>query len=274
MIICAKIKVISAPVAQQIERSRPKGKAAGAIPARGTKMSKPIFRKISFSLFFIGLGVGLLLATQWKVRPTRAVSLIDPYLSLKNTNEKLSQEQSALKNEIAELHKNNSQASRNLKENETETKGKVEILEQYKKEIGLVPLNGKGIIIIMDDSSLGDITENSIAHAADLRDTVNFLWGKGAKAISINGERVVASTSIDCIVNTILINKTKITNPFVIMAIGNQNEIFDSLKDSNSLSDIKSRVSEEGLKFEIKKEEVNIPVFNGSFLVKNAKSIN
>ena len=49
---------------------------------------------------------------------------------------------------------------------------------------------------------------------------VNFLWSENATAISINEERISPNSHISCIGATILINQTRINNPFQIKAIG------------------------------------------------------
>ena len=49
---------------------------------------------------------------------------------------------------------------------------------------------------------------------------VNELLAAGAEAVSINGERVVATTAIRCVGPTILVNNVRSSVPFVIKAIG------------------------------------------------------
>ena len=49
---------------------------------------------------------------------------------------------------------------------------------------------------------------------------LNLLWLAGAEAVSLNGERVVATTSIYCVGSTILVNDTRLSPPYEFLAIG------------------------------------------------------
>ena len=54
----------------------------------------------------------------------------------------------------------------------------------------------------------------------DLRDIVTALWASGAEAISINGERLVATSSIYGVGASVLVNTAFLSPPFQIEAIG------------------------------------------------------
>lgn len=60
---------------------------------------------------------------------------------------------------------------------------------------------------------------------------VNQLKFEGAKAISINGQRIVNTTSIISIENTMLVNNKRITNPFIIKAIGSKDLLNNSMQN-------------------------------------------
>lgn len=212
---------------------------------------------------------GILITAQWRSIPARVMNPIAPYVSLKDTKDSLYEEQSQLKNEIADLQKLIEENQKNS-ENSTLTKVELADLRAKKAQAGLTKLNGPGVIINLDDSKMTPATEDSIVHAADVRDSLNLLWGAGAEAISINGQRVVINTAVDCIVNTILINNIRISTPIRIEAIGDQNLMYSRLTDVNALSDIYRRRADQGLKFDISKNnDITVPIFDGSFDIQN-----
>lgn len=228
--------------------------------------------KATFFLLLLGLGIGLLMTVQWKTKPLRASS--DPvnyYISLKDTKNILTDEQNNLRSEIEQKQSEITNIQNLLKKNSS-SKKTVEELEGYKVRLGLTEIKDSGVVITIDDAKDSIANIDSIAHAADLRDLVNFLWGVGAEAISINGERVVFTTSIDCIVNTILINSTKTTAPFTVNVIGDSKILEKQLNNSNNLKDIKKRVKTEGLIFNVVvNKEITIPAYKSSFVVDYAK---
>ena len=212
---------------------------------------------------------GILITAQLRSLPSRVSDPIAPYLSLKETSDSLYSEQKQLKDEIKSLHEDIQKAQA---DSDSLTLGKDQLATLQGKSalVGLTQLSGPGVKLTMDDSKTVTPTENSIVHASDLRDVTNTLWGAGAEGISINGQRIVINSAIDCIVNTILINDVQISEPFVIEAIGNKDILTDRLTGSANLEGILNRKDKEGLIFDVqKKDEIILPIFTGSFEFKN-----
>jgi len=99
--------------------------------------------------------------------------------------------------------------------------------EQELKEnnlyLGLTEVYGEGIIITLDDNRNVEGDELNISqylvHEVDLLQIINELYNAGADAISINDNRIVASSSVLCDGNIIRVNGKIITVPIVIKAI-------------------------------------------------------
>lgn len=120
-----------------------------------------------------------------------------------------------LESERANSTKNNSE----LEQLETNIKN-------YNKILGTTEVIGKGISITVNDNqkiSLNNWLADPnllIVHDTDLIHIVNELKNAGAEAISINDQRLVQTTAIECDGNVIKINGQKIAAPFEIKAIG------------------------------------------------------
>jgi len=230
--------------------------------------------KIAIVLIILGIGLGLLITAQWRTKTLRVSNSVTPYVSLAGTRDKLTLEQNNLKKQITELQGAIKDDQNKLKK-QSQSKKQVEKVEKYKDLIGVTEKQGSGVTIKLDDSHTGIANTDSITHAADLRDIINLLWGAGAEAIAINGERIVQNTSIDCIVNTILINSSKTTAPFTISALGDDKRMMEELQKDDNLQDLRKRVKSDGVIFEINQAgNLVIPAFDGSFPIKYAKSMN
>lgn len=238
------------------------------------RVSKEAFKKtrivaIRSFLTIIGVAFGVLVTAQWNSVPDRVTNPIAPYTSLKETKDSLYSEQAELKSEIKNLQ-DSIQKIQKESLNSSLSSNQLETLKNEKARAGLTKLNGPGIILTLDDSKNGATSEDSIVHAADLRDVVNLLWSSGAEAISINGQRVVVNTAIDCIVNTILVNDARIAAPFRIEAIGDQSFMYDNLASQLILSNIHDRQKNQGLVFDLSRNnDITVPVFDGSFDLKS-----
>jgi uncharacterized protein YlxW (UPF0749 family) len=227
-----------------------------------TEIPKVIAIRLLIAIFCIGFGI--LISAQLRTLPERVTNPIAPYVSLNETKEELYTEQSQLKDEIKSLQVS-IQESQAQAENVVLSKDEIAKLNYKKAQAGLTKLNGPGVIIVLDDSVTSVATESSIVHAADIRDILNLLWGSGAEAIAINGQRVVVNTAVDCIVNTILLNNVRLATPFQIEAIGNQNLMYDKVTNQKILEDLYKRKRENGVIFDVRKnDDITVPLFDGS----------
>lgn len=108
-----------------------------------------------------------------------------------------------------------------------------EDLLKYKAQAGYETLSGPGIRIRIGDKLLekaisGNI-DNDLIHDMDVLNIINDLKAAGAEAISINGERLIYNTGIQCGGPVVLVNQKSITAPFVISAIGDAEQLYASV---------------------------------------------
>ena len=92
-------------------------------------------------------------------------------------------------------------------------------LQQANTILGNTDVEGEGIVVTLRETNT---EETGVINANDLLDIVNELKNAGAEAISINGQRIVANSVIDCDGSVIRVNGVKIGAPFEIKAIGLQ----------------------------------------------------
>ena len=139
--------------------------------------------------------------------------------------------------ELQEAEKNLENIRKVATTDKEDSKEKQEELNRNNTLIGLTNVVGEGVIVTMkDDSSVTvetisptDDISRHIVHDADIKSIVNELKNAGAEAISINGQRVVSTTSITCEGNVININGEKVGSPFIIKAIGQSLRLYSAL---------------------------------------------
>lgn len=107
-------------------------------------------------------------------------------------------------------------------------------MEALRTRAGETTLKGKGIILTIDDSKqavkAGENKNLYIIHDEDLLRVINELRAAGAEAISLNGQRLLATSEVRCVGPTVLVNETRLAAPFVISAIGDPQTLESSLK--------------------------------------------
>lgn len=144
------------------------------------------------------------------------------------------------------------------------------------KVLGLTEVTGSGIIVTLNDNQkispsnyLGD-PNDLLVHDTDIIRVVNELKNAGAEAISINDQRIVTTSSIECVGSVIKINGTKVGAPFKINAIGLQEALINVNRSGGYLWRMKE---DWGLDVNIKKEDnIIIPKYTGLIKFEYAES--
>jgi uncharacterized protein YlxW (UPF0749 family) len=95
---------------------------------------------------------------------------------------------------------------------------------------GFESVRGDGVRVRMDNPPYAD--ENSSIRDADLALLANALWGAGAEAIAINGQRLTAASGIRNSGLAIEVHGIGIAPPYTITAIGNQRTLSANFVDS------------------------------------------
>ena len=126
-------------------------------------------------------------------------------------------------------------------------------LEKARLAVGLTGLRGPGVVIEIADSKRvvpdGENPANYIVLVDDLRDIVAALWASGAEGISINGERLVATSSIYGVGASVLVNTAFLSPPFRIDAIGSQGLLDRFMTNPAFLGRVAQRIQAFGLEF-------------------------
>ena len=161
------------------------------------------------------------------------------------------------------------------KEQSTEESSKLveKELEQTKMYLGKTDVEGQGITIKIQENTNqnNNSEEESVTpiSAEDLLVIVDYLKLAGAEAISINDQRIIPTTSINCAGNITRVNGEIVGTPFVIKAIGGS---FDTLERPGGYIDWLRE--DYGIDIKVKKQSnLTIEKYNGVINYKYAKEV-
>lgn len=225
----------------------------------------------------LGLGVGIYLAITWQASAPKVVAQPEGARQVaKETIGRLEAEQAELKLRIGELRENVASRQAEVTKGKSVLLGADEALETLRAAAGESSVRGPALRVTLDDSasrkpSAGDDVSSYIVHEYQLRDVLNVMWEAGAEAIAINGERIVASTSIYCVGSTIMVNSTRLSPPYEIVAAGDPAKLDEWLNSPAVLGDLKQRVKTYGLVFKaVRERDALIGPYTGSQPVRYA----
>jgi uncharacterized protein YlxW (UPF0749 family) len=97
-------------------------------------------------------------------------------------------------------------------------------------QAGTTALKGPGVEVRLSDSDRSPPSPDAAGayriHDNDLQLVVNALFGAGAEAVAVNGNRVVVTTPIRAAGDTIVVNFRPLNPPYRVVAIGADREAF------------------------------------------------
>ena len=195
---------------------------ADALPGRDPRDRGLRQLRISLSLA-LGI-VGFVIAAQWNSQATRTEYTSSAQQVLARQVFELEADQQALRAEIAQHEDTIAEFQQSGGISQSALKDLNDRLASSRLAAGLTEVRGPGVVVALSNSSLivpeGANPDDYIVQADDLRDIVIALWGSGAEAISINGQRLVSTSSIYGVGPVIVVNGVFLSPPFQIAAIG------------------------------------------------------
>lgn len=141
---------------------------------------------------------------------------------------------------------------------------------------GLTPVEGPGLRVTLDDSDLDEPPSGSgvndlVIHSQDVQAVVNALWRAGAEAVAINGQRLVSTSAVLCVGNTLLLNGTVHSPPYQVVAVAASRDRFES---DRLVRRLKTASSTFGLRFSVEREAtLEVPAYRGSARLTYARPI-
>ncbi len=147
----------------------------------------------------------------------RASELQSELLREKNKNEELSkrlEDLQKINNTFVSSQGETSKISALLKEE----------LDRTKIIAGLVSVKGSGIILSIADDEVFDVSDSNILYV------LNELRASDVQAISVNNERIIATSEVRKAGNYIMINGRQMVSPFVIKAIADPLKLEHALR--------------------------------------------
>jgi uncharacterized protein YlxW (UPF0749 family) len=149
--------------------------------------------------------------------------------------------------------------------------------------IGLAPVHGPGLVVSLDDAPRlapgeqrpGNPTpDDLVVHEQDVLAVINALWAGGADAVSVMGDRIVATSTVRCVGNTLLLHGAVYSPPFVVRAIGDPDRLARALGESPGVLFFQSYVKEYNLGFDEERvDDMAMPAYEGTLQLTHSEVV-
>jgi uncharacterized protein YlxW (UPF0749 family) len=154
-------------------------------------------------------------------------------------------------------------------------------IQQLSPVAGFTSMVGPGLVVTLNDAPQVDLStpeserpdvNDLLIHQEDVQSVVNALWAGGAQGVSLMGKRVIATSAVKCVGNTLLLHGKVYSPPFRIEAIGDVTKLTKSLRDDPNVAILQDYVDLFGLVYEVQRAAlIELPPYEGSLLLDNVQ---
>ena len=219
------------------------------------------------------LTFGVLVGAQLRSLSDRPALSTRYQLTLLEAVKNLETEQAVLQTQLVGLRAGLDVIQHSAARVDAATAAVVAQVEELKRVAGLTEEQGDGVRVVIDDARLpanSPAIERGIIHAQDLTDLFNAAWRGGARAISVNGERIVGSSA--CVGATIQINGVLMSPPFEFAIIGSTDALLQSF-GGRDLAGLRLRRDLLGLRFDVlPASALVVPAYAGPMNIRYASA--
>ncbi|HEX8971181.1 DUF881 domain-containing protein [Oryzihumus sp.] len=137
---------------------------------------------------------------------------------------------------------------------------------------GTEAVRGPALTVTLNDAKRsaaslpqGFTADDIVVHQQDVQGVVNALWAGGAEAMMLQDQRVISTSAVRCVGNTLILQGRVYSPPYVIRAIGDVQGMQQSLDTNPTVRIYKQYVDVLGLGYDVKTSNVaTFPAYTGT----------
>jgi uncharacterized protein YlxW (UPF0749 family) len=138
--------------------------------------------------------------------------------------------------------------------------------------VGTQAVTGPQLSVSLDDAKRtaaslpkGYTADDIVVHQQDVQSVVNALWAGGAEAMMLQDQRVISTSAVRCVGNTLILQGRVYSPPYVIRAIGDLSALRTALDQSPQVTIYRQYADLLGLGYDVTgKGEASFPAYTGS----------
>ncbi|WNM28923.1 DUF881 domain-containing protein [Streptomyces sp. Li-HN-5-11] len=164
------------------------------------------------------------------------------------------------------------------------TKAQDEKLAALEGSAGTQELKGRAVTVTLNDAppnataKLPGYPEPQpdylVIHQQDLQAVVNALWDGGAKGVKVMDQRLISTSAVRCVGNTLILQGRVYSPPYKITAVGDPDRLKQALADSPAIQNYMVYVNVYGLGWKVTDDgTVTLPGYSGTVDLHYAKPV-
>jgi uncharacterized protein YlxW (UPF0749 family) len=148
-------------------------------------------------------------------------------------------------------------------------------LAALERRAGTQKLKGEAVSVTLDDAppnataKLPGYPEPEpdylVIHQQDLQAVVNALWQGGAEGIKVMDQRLISTSAVRCVGNTLILQGRVYSPPYKITAVGDPEKLKNALSASPAIQNYMVYVNVYGLGWQVEEDgTVTLPGYSGT----------
>jgi uncharacterized protein YlxW (UPF0749 family) len=152
-------------------------------------------------------------------------------------------------------------------------------VDALRASVGLTAVTGPGVTVTLWDAPRsvreqpGVDVSQLLVHQQDIEAVMNALWSAGAEAMSVQDQRVISTTGVKCVGNSVIVDGVPYAPPYVIQAIGDPSRLLAALDTSDYLALYRSTAALYQLGWKVEPSDaLDLPGYAGSLTLNSARA--
>lgn len=136
--------------------------------------------------------------------------------------------------------------------------------------VGLTEVIGPGVTVSLDDAQppatlpKGYTGDDYIVHQEDVQGVVNALWRGGASGVTVMGQRLISTSAVRCVGNTVILQGQVYSPPFIIEAVGEVDRLTAALEADDAVQFFREWSEVVGLGYsQTESPSMTLPAYTG-----------
>ncbi|MFF2603113.1 DUF881 domain-containing protein [Streptomyces californicus] len=156
-------------------------------------------------------------------------------------------------------------------------------LKALEKAAGTTEISGDSVSVTLNDAP-PDATANPgypepqpndlVIHQQDLQAVVNALWQGGARGVQVMDQRLISTSAVRCVGNTLILQGRVYSPPYKVTAVGDPGKLKRALDDSSAIQNYLLYVKAYGLGWKVDENDaVTLPGYSGTVDMHHAQPV-
>jgi uncharacterized protein YlxW (UPF0749 family) len=157
-------------------------------------------------------------------------------------------------------------------------------LREAERAAGATEVDGAGLTVTLTDAppdatalipGVPDPTPDTlVVHQQDLQAVVNALWAGGAEGIRVMDQRLISTSAVRCVGNTLILQGRVYSPPYKITAVGDPRDLQAALDAEPAVQNYLRYVEAYGLGYEVDPHDsVTLPGYSGTVDLHHARPV-